>query len=193
MDDEQPETELSTTHMINNDDEFVENATLNDEDGAKDTSSPSHPPHDKWIWLHAAFHCLVTMVGTGVLGFPYAASWLGFGGAAVLITAAASAAYYTAILLSGIQEPDQMTYMDLAKAAGYRGWHLVCFQMFWFFPTSAVMILLGGKSLKVLIVLSLRSKTHNTFLSRSSFGNYRSDVTRSNRDISWGRLWRILR
>ena len=47
-----------------NEDEFVENARglNNDEDGAKDTSSPSHPPRDKWIWLHAAFHCLVTMV-----------------------------------------------------------------------------------------------------------------------------------
>ena len=62
------ETELPT--MIN-DDEFVENNVNNndvgnelnnDDDRAKDTSSPSHPPHDKWIWLHAAFHCLVTMV-----------------------------------------------------------------------------------------------------------------------------------
>lgn len=56
----------SSATMINDADEFVENANigneLNNEDGAKDTSSHSHPPHDKWIWLHAAFHCLVTMV-----------------------------------------------------------------------------------------------------------------------------------
>ncbi len=61
------ETELPSTHastMISDEDEFVENANVskelnNDEDGA---SLTSHPPHDKWIWLHAAFHCLVTMV-----------------------------------------------------------------------------------------------------------------------------------
>ena len=57
------ETELPN---IKNDDEFIENATdsrdevKDNNDGTK-TASPSHP-HDKWLWLHAAFHCLVTMV-----------------------------------------------------------------------------------------------------------------------------------
>ena len=174
-----------------NDDDFVENATgvgneLNDEDGDKDTSSPSHPPHDKWIWLHAAFHCLVTMVGTGVLGFPYAASWLGFGGAAVLIIAAASAAYYTALLLSSVQEPDQMTYMDLAKAAGYRGWHLVCFQMFWFFPTSAVMTLLGGQALAVIDGMSAGDTV--TYLG-GDCGEYSVDTSASKLSL---KVWIII-
>ena len=68
--DEQPAAETELPTMIN-DDEFAENNVTNvgnelnndnDDDGALDTSSPSLPPHDKWIWLHAAFHCLVTMV-----------------------------------------------------------------------------------------------------------------------------------
>lgn len=58
-----------------NDDEFVEDGTNvrddvsvssnddkdKDKGSAKDSSS-SPPSHDKWIWLHPAFHCLVTMV-----------------------------------------------------------------------------------------------------------------------------------
>ncbi len=55
---------LSTTTMIN-DDEFVENGTnVREEDDEEDKLPKvvSSPSHDKWIWIHAAFHCLVTMV-----------------------------------------------------------------------------------------------------------------------------------
>ena len=45
------------------------------------------------------------------------------------IVAAASAAYYTALLLSSVQEPGQETYMDIAKALGYRGGGLLSFQL----------------------------------------------------------------
>ncbi len=57
-----------------NDDEFVENGNgtvtnghdsgdikVNHDDGAT-TKSDSAPPHHKWIWLKAAFHCLVTLI-----------------------------------------------------------------------------------------------------------------------------------
>ena len=166
-----------------NDDEFVENVTnvVGDEDDDVKDELPnvvsSSPTHDKWIWLHAAFHCLVTMVGTGVLGFPYAASWLGFGGAAVLIIAAASAAYYTALLLSSVQEPDQKTYMDIAKAVGLRrGWRLLCFQLCFFFPTSAVMILLGGQAMATIDAMSQGATV--TYLG-GDCGGYIVDTTAS--------------
>jgi len=41
------------------------------------TQDPANPPHSKWIWLHAAYHSLVTIVGTGILGYPYATAYLG--------------------------------------------------------------------------------------------------------------------
>ena len=58
------ETELPT--LNGEGDEFVENATKlhyesKDHDQINDTEPPSHI-HNKWLWLHAAFHCLVTMV-----------------------------------------------------------------------------------------------------------------------------------
>ena len=79
---------------------------------------------------------------------------MGFGGAAVLITAAASAAYYTASLLTEVQEPAHKTYMDIGKALGGNGWQILSFQLFFFFPTSAVMVLLGGQALETIDLMS---------------------------------------
>ena len=60
------ETELPT--MIN-DDEFIENGTVTHENSSDNmnhndgtTKSDSAPPHHKWIWLKAAFHCTVTLI-----------------------------------------------------------------------------------------------------------------------------------
>ncbi len=89
------------------------------------------------------------MKGVGVLGFAYATSWLGFGGATVLILTSGVAAFYTASLLSGLQEPGQKTYMDIGKAVGARGWDVLFFQLVLFFSCNAVMILLGGEALDV--------------------------------------------
>jgi hypothetical protein len=36
--------------------------------------------HSKYIWLHAFYHSIVTIIGTGILGFPYAMSYLGWYG-----------------------------------------------------------------------------------------------------------------
>ncbi|KAL7448390.1 hypothetical protein ACHAWC_009402 [Mediolabrus comicus] len=184
-----------------NDDEFVEDGTNvrddvsvssnddkdKDKGSAKDSSS-SPPSHDKWIWLHPAFHCLVTMVGTGVLGFPYATSWLGFGGAAVLIIAAAASAYYTASLLSGVQEPGQKTYMDIATstAIGLGGRGLLCFQLCIFFPVSAVMILLGGQAL---VSIDLMSQGATTSYLGGECGGYTIDTTASKLT---GRVWTVI-
>ena len=153
------ETQMPT--MIN-DDEFVENGTvtysdkMNHDDGTTKSDSAPPPPHHKWIWLKATFHCLVTLVGVGVLGYAYATSWLGFGGAAVLITTACISAYYTASLLSGLQEPDQKTYIDIGKAVGARGWHIIFFRLVLDFSANAIMILLGGEALHAIDLL-----THN--------------------------------
>lgn len=102
---------------------------------------------------------------------------MGFGGFAVLVTAATLAAYYTASLLSGIQEPDQKSYMDIGTAVGYRGgWHLICFQLFMFFPTSAVMILLGGQALGTISLMSQGATV--TYLG-GDCGGYRVDMSAS--------------
>ena len=60
------EHDAEAEQPVNHDgDEFVENATKcmesNDDDPTNDDANPSHS-HGKWLWLHAAFHCLVTMV-----------------------------------------------------------------------------------------------------------------------------------
>ena len=60
MDEEEhaAETKLTMSMSFNDGDEFVENA--------KSASSPSASASDKcdkkWLWLHAAFHCIVAMV-----------------------------------------------------------------------------------------------------------------------------------
>ena len=40
--------------------------------------------HSKYIWLHAFYHSIVTIIGTGILGFPYATSYLGWYGGKLL-------------------------------------------------------------------------------------------------------------
>lgn len=74
----------------------------------------------------------------------------------MLILTSGVAAFYTASLLSGLQEPGQKTYMDIGKAAGSRGWDVLFFQVILFFSVNAVMILLGGESMNAIDLL-----THN--------------------------------
>lgn len=45
-----------------------------------DDSSCSSQNHSKYVWLHAFYHSIVTIIGTGILGFPYAISYLGWYG-----------------------------------------------------------------------------------------------------------------
>ena len=49
-------------------------------DNQSETSSEQGQQHSKYIWLHAFYHSIVTMIGTGILGFPYATSYLGWYG-----------------------------------------------------------------------------------------------------------------
>ena len=50
-----------------------------------ETSSEQGQQHSKYIWLHAFYHSIVTMIGTGILGFPYATSYLGWYGGMLLL------------------------------------------------------------------------------------------------------------
>ena len=65
--DEENNNAATTEQPINDgEDEFVDNAKKigyksNDDDRTIDDANPTHT-HGKWLWLHAAFHCLVTMV-----------------------------------------------------------------------------------------------------------------------------------
>ena len=61
MDEEEHAAETKLTTSFNDGDEFVENATTIKIESA---SSPSASTNcdKKWLWLHAAFHCIVAMV-----------------------------------------------------------------------------------------------------------------------------------
>jgi hypothetical protein len=100
--------------------------------------------------------------------------------------AAASAAYYTALLLSSVQEPDQETYLDIAKALGYRGCGLLSFQLCFFFPTSAVMILLGGNALGTIDLMSQGATV--TYLG-GDCGGYSVDMSASKLSM---KVWTVI-
>ena len=53
-------------------------SSTKDDNTEDEEGKMSHQPekHSKWLWLHAAYHCLVTIVGTGILGFPRATAYL---------------------------------------------------------------------------------------------------------------------
>ena len=113
------------------------------------TTDKSHQPL-KWRWLQAAYHSIVTIIGTGILGFPYATMYLGFAGGSMMIIFATLGCFYTAHLLADLQKPDQGTYTEVADAImgqGFSNYGVRPFQLLNFFPTAAVMILVGGTSM----------------------------------------------
>lgn len=124
-----------------------ENFEIDSGGGERDDASDSSFDHTKYIWLHAFYHSLVATIGTGILGFPYAASHFGYAGSVILITAVSAYCYYTAILLVGLQEKDQGTYSEVCEGvmgARFARWTVRPLQYLNFFPVNAVMILVGG-------------------------------------------------
>ncbi|KAL6771725.1 hypothetical protein ACKKBG_A27570 [Auxenochlorella protothecoides x Auxenochlorella symbiontica] len=55
-------------------------------------------------WYHAAFHSVCAVVGAGVLGLPYAISYLGWAGGLSVLTALTLASMYTSYLLAALHE-----------------------------------------------------------------------------------------
>ncbi|KAL3911136.1 MAG: hypothetical protein SGILL_007402, partial [Bacillariaceae sp.] len=121
-------------------------------------ASEDDPNHSNWIWLHAAYHCLVTIVGTGILGFPHATAYLGYAGASILITIVTAASYYTANILTDLQKRNHGTYSELANDVMERPKFAVYvirpLQFFNFFPTAAVMILIGGQAMATMDLMA---------------------------------------
>jgi len=162
-DEDKQEVHISVVESVDNDDdEFVENG-ISSTTVDKDINKKEHDTSKSHHWIHAGFHCLVVMLGTGILGFPYATQWLGWVGASVLIVGVTLSAYYTAILLSNLQEPGLRTYTDIAKSCSET--ELQChmkfvhmsirpFQFFVFFPTSSVMILIGGQAMQTIDLMA---------------------------------------
>jgi len=119
-------------------------------DNQSETSSEQGQQHSKYIWLHAFYHSIVTMIGTGILGFPYATSYLGWYGASIFITCLSACCYYTAILLIDLQEKGQGTYSEVADnimGVGFSRFTVRPAQFLNFFPLTAIMILVGGQAL----------------------------------------------
>jgi hypothetical protein len=76
--------------------------------------------------------------------------------ASAFITAISAYAYYTAILLINLQEKGQGTYSELTDSImgdGFSKCTVRPAQLLNFFPTTAVMILIGGQSLATIDAL----------------------------------------
>lgn len=79
-------------------------------------SAAATPAHSPYVWLHAFYHSIVTIIGTGLLGFSYATSYLGWTGTTLFITGISAYCYYTARLLIDLQQHNQSTYSAVADA-----------------------------------------------------------------------------
>ena len=79
-------------------------------------------------WYHAAFHNVTAVVGVGVLGLPYAFSYLGWIWGVIALVTTLAASLYTAYLLAALHEEADGTrhnrYVDLGRAI--LGMPLIC-------------------------------------------------------------------
>jgi hypothetical protein len=72
MDEQQPAAETELTTISNNTDEVADGPSPANNPESEMDEQPlnksgnsiceTHHHHHKWLWLHAAFHCLVTIV-----------------------------------------------------------------------------------------------------------------------------------
>jgi len=133
------------------------------------SSSLSIPQHSPYVWLHAFYHSIVTIIGTGLLGFSYATSFLGWTGTTVFITGISAYCYYTARLLIDLQDHTQSTYSAVADAImgpGFSNYTVRPAQYVNFFLTTATMILIGGGAFAELDVLAQQGGTADPVLSK---------------------------
>lgn len=81
-------------------------------------------------WYHAAFHSVCAVVGAGVLGLPYAFSYLGWMGGLCSLTVLFCVSLYTSYLLSELHEDGNIrlnTYREIGQHVWgeKRGWWAV--------------------------------------------------------------------
>jgi len=151
-------TTKSTQFDMTADTSFSESSANNNDDD-KDIESlkiDDNVVHSNYMWVYAFYHSIVAIIGTGILGFPYATSYLGWYGGTIFITAASAFCYYTATLLIGLQQVGQGTYSEVADAImgkGYSRYTVRPAQYLMFFPTVAIMILIGGQALSSIDLL----------------------------------------
>ena len=110
------------------------------------TATSIDPPASKWLFLHATYHCIVCILGTGVLGFPHATAAFGYIAATIFITFITLFSFYTTRILVNIQELGQTSYSDIADGLyglGWAKWRVRPFLFVSYFPTVAGMILIG--------------------------------------------------
>lgn len=128
-----------------------------DEEVAWDyTAGSIKPPVSKWLFLHATYHCIVCILGTGILGYPHATAAFGYIAATIFITFITIFSFYTTRILVNIQELGQTSYSDIADGlfgVGWAKWRVRPFLFVSFFPAVAVMILIGADALYKLIHL----------------------------------------
>lgn len=85
-------------------------------------------------WPQASCHTVTAVVGAGVLGLPYAFSYLGWVAGPLFLALAAGTSYYTSFQLAGMHEREgkrHNRYRDLGVAVlghGWGRWAIVPFQ-----------------------------------------------------------------
>ncbi|KAK9815636.1 hypothetical protein WJX72_007252 [[Myrmecia] bisecta] len=90
------------------------------------TTGKSEEYEPSGTWFHAAFHTVTAVVGVGVLGLPYAFSYLGWFFGLLLLVGTAAVSLYTSHLLAHMHEDECGTrhcrYQDLGKAVFGKRW-----------------------------------------------------------------------
>ena len=64
------DTQAKDREMVDVEIAMDDDKQSNYSDKTAETTTQEQQTHSKWAWLQAAYHCLVTTVGTGILGFP---------------------------------------------------------------------------------------------------------------------------
>jgi len=129
---------------------FTESLLSGDEEEGIKTRTGSIELPSKWTFLHATYHCIVTILGTGILGFPEATAILGYTASVIFIIVITAASYYTSWILVDVQEVGQTNFSDIADGLfgeGWSKWRVKPLIFISFFPTVAIMILIGGDAL----------------------------------------------
>jgi len=122
--------------------------------GDSEGETDSGNGHPKYVWLHALYHLVVATIGTGILGYPFAMSFLGWAGGPIFLIAFSGYCYYTALLLIGLQGKGQGTYSEIADGVmgntRFSKLTVVPAQYLYFFPIVATMILVGGTAMSTI-------------------------------------------
>jgi amino acid permease len=119
----------------------------------------------KCTWLHAFYHSVVVCIGTGILGLPHAAAYLGYAGMTILLTFVTVCTFYTANLLIVCQNASrERSYTEVAKSIMGRKFAVWCvrpFQFLQFFCVLPVFIVVGAQGIQTMDTMAYGGSEEN--------------------------------